>query len=147
MTSHISQFPVGTYKKGHAHGPGAHVIISQRRGLFADVAGGRGAAALRLADRHHDRAAEHVVPSALQHRHRRRRAISPSSTRASPIRNSQGVPKAWISRRIGGDQIDYADEKPEVRQMFAERLAKHGIAPRMDEAYAKELADLGVKTA
>ena len=26
------------------------------------------------------------------------------------IRNAQGVPKAWISQRIGGDQIDYADE-------------------------------------
>ena len=26
------------------------------------------------------------------------------------IRNAQGVPKAWISRRVGGDQIDYADE-------------------------------------
>ena len=32
------------------------------------------------------------------------------------IRNAQGVPKAWISRRIGGDQIDYADETPEVRR-------------------------------
>mgnify|MGYP007089540247 CR=1 FL=1 len=32
------------------------------------------------------------------------------------IRNAQGVPKAWISRRVGGDQIDYADESPQVRQ-------------------------------
>ena len=58
------------------------------------------------------------------------------------IRNSQGVPKAWISRRVGGDQIDYADETPEVRTMFADALAKHGLTPRMEEAYPKELADL-----
>jgi hypothetical protein len=58
------------------------------------------------------------------------------------IRNAQGVPKAWISRRVGGDQIDYADETPMVRKMFADELAKNGIASRMDQAYAQELADL-----
>ena len=35
------------------------------------------------------------------------------------IRNEQGVPKGPGSRpRIGGDQIDYADETTEVRSMF-----------------------------
>jgi hypothetical protein len=57
------------------------------------------------------------------------------------------VPKAWISKRAGGDQIDYIDEKPEIRRIFAVELAKHGIASRMDAAYAKETAELGVKTA
>jgi len=58
------------------------------------------------------------------------------------IRNAQGVPKAWISRRLGGDQIDYADERPTIRKMFADELARHGLSPRMDQAYAQELADL-----
>ena len=61
------------------------------------------------------------------------------------IRNAQGVPKAWISRRMGGDQIDYADESPEIRRMFADAIAKHGLKPRMDEAYQNELADLPPK--
>ena len=60
---------------------------------------------------------------------------------ASP-RNSQGVPLSWISRRLGGNQIDYADEQPLVRQIFTEALAKHGMTPRMDEAYKAELNDL-----
>ena len=58
------------------------------------------------------------------------------------IRNAQGVPKAWISQRIGGDQIDYADEKPVIRTMFAEALAKHGLESRMDTFYEAERADL-----
>jgi len=61
------------------------------------------------------------------------------------IRNAQGVPKAWISRRVGGDQIDYADETPVVRTMFAQELAKRGLEPRMNKAYESELADLPAK--
>src|SRR5258706_13759998 len=32
IPSHISQFAVGTYKKGHAHGAGAHVIVLSGEG-------------------------------------------------------------------------------------------------------------------
>jgi len=74
-----------------------------------------------------------MVPSAFQFR--------------KLIRNSQGVPTAWISKRVGGDQIDYADETPEVRSMFAESLAQHGITAAMDAAYEKELDDLPPKPA
>ena len=61
------------------------------------------------------------------------------------IRNAQGVPKAWISRRTGGDQIDYADESPRVKDWFASALAKNGLEPRMSEAYKAELPDLPPK--
>ena len=53
------------------------------------------------------------------------------------IRNPQGVPKAWISRRVGGNQIDYADEQPEIRKIFADEMAKHGMEPKMDPAYSR----------
>jgi len=81
-----------------------------------------------------DRAAEHVVPPALQHGHAPARYLA-FKHEATSIRNEQGVPKAWISRRLGGDQIDYADERPAIRQLFTEALARHDLKPRMDEAY------------
>jgi hypothetical protein len=58
------------------------------------------------------------------------------------VRNAQGVPKAWISQRIGGDQIDYADESPLVRDTFRAALAEHGMTPRMDPIYQAELGTL-----
>jgi hypothetical protein len=58
------------------------------------------------------------------------------------VRNAQGVPKAWISTRMGGDQLDYVDEPAEVRTMFAEELAHHGLESRMQAAYDAELATL-----
>ena len=51
------------------------------------------------------------------------------------------MPKAWISRRLGGDQIDYADEKPAIRKLFTEALARHDLKPRMAEASRAELAE------
>jgi hypothetical protein len=64
----------------------------------------------------------------------------------SSPRNKQGVPMSWISRRLGGNQIDYADETPAVRKMFSDALAKNGLQPRMGEAYARELETLPPKS-
>jgi hypothetical protein len=141
MNSHISQFPAGTYKKAHAHGPGAHVVILNGDGY-----------SLMWPEGEEPRRYEWqigtmiVPPNMWQHQH-----FNTGTTPARylafkhegvAVRNAQGVPKAWISRRIGGDQIDYADERPEVRKWFAEALAKHGLRSRMDEAYKAELASL-----
>ena len=52
------------------------------------------------------------------------------------------MPKAWISRRTGGDQIDYADENPAIRKVFSDELSKKGLAPKMEQAYQNELPDL-----
>ena len=141
MNSHISQFPTGTYKKAHAHGPGAHVIILNGEGYSLMWPEGEEP---RRYDWHIG--AMIVPPNMWLHQHFNT-GVTPARYLAFKhegvaVRNVQGVPKAWISRRMGGDQIDYADESPVVRKTFAEALAKHGIKSRMDEAYQAELASL-----
>ena len=125
MNSHISQFPIGTYKKAHAHGPGAHVIVLSGEGYSLMWPEGEEPQHFKW-----EVGTMIVPPNMWLHQH-----FNSGSTPARylafkhegvAIRNAQGVPKAWISRRTGGDQLDYIDEKPEIRRLFATELAKHG---------------------
>jgi len=146
MNSHISQFPIGTYKKGHAHGPGAHVIILSGQGYSLMWPEGD-------EPRRYDwEVGTLIVPPNMWFHQHFNGGTTPARYLAFKhevvsIRNAQGVPKAWISRRVGGDQIDYADEKPEIRTMFAQELAKHGLTAKMDTAYQAELVELPAKVA
>ena len=141
MNSHISQFPVGTYKKAHAHGPGAHVVVLGGEGYTLMWPEGEDP------QRYDWQVGSMIVPpNRWFHQHfnsgKTTARYLAFKHEAVAIRNPQGVPKAWISRRLGGDQIDYADEAPQVRRWFAEALARNGLAPRMDEAYQAELVEL-----
>lgn len=144
IASHISQFPVGTYKKAHAHGPGAHVIVLSGEGYSLMWPEGE-------EPRRYDWQAGTLIvpPNAWFHQHFN---SGPTPARYLAFkhwtpRNAQGVPMSWISTRLGGAQIDYADENPLVRSIFAEALAKHGMTPRMDAVYNLELATLPTKAA
>lgn len=141
MNSHISQFPVGTYKKAHAHGPGAHVIVLSGEGFSLMWPEGE-------APRRFDwKEGTMIVPPNMWFHQHFNTGTTPArylafKAEGVSIRNAQGVPKAWISRRVGGHQIDYADESAQIRQGFAAALAQAGLTPRMEEAYQAELADL-----
>ena len=141
LNSHISEFPVGTYKKAHAHGPGAYVITLAGEGYVLMWAEGE-----EPTPYHWKRGTLVTPPTMFYHQ------WFNTGTEAArylaykyegvAIRNSQGVPKAWISKRIGGHQIDYADESRQVRTMFADALAAKGLKPKMDAAYEAEKATL-----
>ncbi|HTY68798.1 MAG TPA: ethanolamine ammonia lyase-activating protein [Alphaproteobacteria bacterium] len=141
MNSHISQFPIGTYKKGHRHGPGAHVIIMSGEGyslMWPEA---------EEPTRYDWEIGTLIVPPNMWYHQHFNTGTTPARYLAFKhegvaVRNAQGVPKAWISQRIGGDQIDYVDEKPVVRELFAEALGKHGLASKMEAAYAAEQAEL-----
>ena len=144
MNSHISQFPTATYKKAHAHGPGAHVIIMSGSGFSLM---GPDQESLK---RYDWQEGTMIVPPNMWFHQHFNTGTTPArylafKAEGVSIRNAQGVPKAWISRRVGGDQIDYADELPFVRQTFAQALSQVGLQPRMAEAYEAELADLPPK--
>ncbi len=141
MNSHISQFPVGTYKKAHAHGPGAHVIVLSGEGYSLMWPEGE-------EPRRFDwKEGSMIVPPNMWFHQHFNTGTTPArylafKAEGVSIRNAQGVPKAWVSRRIGGHQIDYVDESPLVRQTFAAALSRVGLQPRMSEAYQAELDDL-----
>jgi oxalate decarboxylase/phosphoglucose isomerase-like protein (cupin superfamily) len=141
MNSHISQFPIGTYKKAHAHGPGAHVIIMSGEGYSLMWPEGE------EPKRYEWKEGSLIVPPNLWYHQHFNTGTTPArylafKAEGVAIRNAQGVPKAWISRRLGGDQIDYADESPRIRQWFTEALARRGLESRMEKAYEAELAEL-----
>lgn len=141
MNSHISQFPIGTYKKGHRHGPGAHVIILSGEGFSLMWPDGE------EPRRYEWEVGTMIVPPNMWFHQHFNTGTTPARYLAFKhevvsVRNAQGVPKAWISQRIGGDQIDYADEKPLVRSLFAEALAKNGLESRMEPVYEAEKPDL-----
>jgi oxalate decarboxylase/phosphoglucose isomerase-like protein (cupin superfamily) len=145
MNSHISQFPVGTYKKCHRHGPGAHVIILSGEGYSLMWPEGA------EPQRYDWKPGSMIVPPNMWYHQHFNTGTTPARYLAFKyegvaIRNAQGVPKAWISQRIGGDQIDYADETTEVRTMFTDALAANGLEPKMDLAYQAELKDLPPKS-
>ena len=124
MGGHISQFPVGTYKKAHAHGAGAHVVIMSGEGYSLMWPEGEG-------PRRYDWQVGSLIvpPNMWMHQHFNT-GPTPARYLAFKVgsqRNAQGVMMCWISRRIGGDQLDYADETPQVRAMFAEALTSNGL--------------------
>ena len=144
MNSHISQFPTATYKKGHRHGPGAHVIILSGKGFSLMWPEGE------EPRRYEWQPGTLIVPPNMWFHQHFNTGAEPARYLAFKhevvsVRNAQGVPKAWISQRVGGDQIDYADESPIVRETFAKALAENGLEPAMEEAYAAELETLPPK--
>ena len=126
--SHVSEFPVGTYKKGHRHGPGAHLVIL----------GGVGFSLLWWEGKERVRAdwkkgSMVVIPAdATFHQH--------FNTGAEPARylalqTGNGTPapagRPNMSFAEGGTQIEYEDEARDIHEIFEQELAAHGAPCRM----------------
>ncbi|MEA2937423.1 MAG: hypothetical protein QOC56_927 [Alphaproteobacteria bacterium] len=137
LHSHISEMPVGTYKKAHRHTPDVHIYIVSGEGysLFWHE-GDKDLARIDW------RPGWVLAPGDMQfHQH-----FNGGSEPVRYIAFTQGSVRYPISahmRRVyakldvdvkkGGNQIEYRDQDPRVHAMFVDELARKGIDARMEQ--------------
>lgn len=132
MGAHISEFPVGTYKKAHRHGPGAHVVVLDGVGfstLWKDVNDepvrcdwGRGSIIVPPDHWFH----QHFNTGAQPARYL---ALKFSGKRYIHSIGNVGIAEgSSVSLKEGGWQIEYEDEAPEIHAMFESELTQHGAS-------------------
>ena len=135
VNAHISQFQVGTYKKAHRHGPGAHLLIIAGKGFSLFWEGD--AKEWQKVD--WKPGTLEVVPyTDCLHQH-----LNSGSTPArylAILAGTGGGRKYGVRRRVhssdvsledGGNQLEYELEDPAVHRLFEAELAANGVTCRM----------------
>jgi len=132
LAAHISQFPVGTYKKAHRHGPGAHLVLTSGTGF--SLLWKEGEEPLK-ADWHKNSMV--IVPwEDTFHQHfnagaEPARYLALRGGGAGGNRQYRDGALADLSIKLGGWQVEYEDEDPKIHQIFESELAKHGATCKM----------------
>ncbi|MFC2060141.1 cupin domain-containing protein [Chloroflexota bacterium] len=131
MPAHVSEFPSGTYKKAHRHGPAANVIILDGKGYSLLWREGE---PWMKCDWHQGSVV--VPPDRWFHQHFNiskgpARYLALSRAAAGRKHYMGEKKKADWSIKEGGNQIEYEDESLEVRKLFEQELAKEGTELKM----------------
>ena len=137
MHAHISEMPVGTYKKAHRHPADFHVMCVTGTGY--SLLWYEGDKDWVKVDWKHGTV--FAPPDAMFHQH--------FNTGATPARYlataygslrypfTEGKRKALFggvstSVKEGGNQIEYADQSPRVHELYVKETAKNGVTVRME---------------
>jgi cupin superfamily acireductone dioxygenase involved in methionine salvage len=150
MGAHTSEMPVGTYKKGHRHGPGLHIFFVHGTGYtllwydgdkdYQRVEWGHGML--------------FAPPDGMFHQHfdtsrqpARYLAIG-FGTKRYPIvyerrMGSEGR-RTDVSIKDGGCQIEYKDQDPRIHALWLQELRRTGVESKMgkyfDESKSENMA-------
>jgi uncharacterized RmlC-like cupin family protein len=135
MHAHISEMPVGTYKKAHRHGADFHIFAVTGTGY--SLLWYEGDDDFRRVDWRHG--VVYAPPDMMFHQHfntsdepARYLAIAFGGLRypfsEDKRRTFLGMD---VSVKAGGRQIEYEDEDPRIRKIYEEELARTGTEIRM----------------
>ncbi|MDP2620542.1 MAG: hypothetical protein Q8P46_10265 [Hyphomicrobiales bacterium] len=137
MHAHISEMPVGTYKKGHRHGADFHVCCVKGEGYsllwyegdkdFVRVDWGHGVV--------------FAPPDGMFHQHfntspykARYLATALGGLRYPTTQEKKDIFMGMdVNIRDGGAQIEYEDQDPRIHGIYLEELHKHGVESKMSE--------------
>jgi mannose-6-phosphate isomerase-like protein (cupin superfamily) len=142
MHAHTSEMPVGAYKKGHSHGPGAHVFAVTGSGYTLMWYDGD-----TEFERHEWRHGfVFAPPEGMLHQHfntgpepARYLAVSMGSHRYPVLTHKVKLKQAPdASVQEGGAQINYEDQDPRIHTIWLRELAKTGVPSRMSKYFDEE---------
>lgn len=129
MTAHMSEFPAGTYKKAHRHGPARIIIIPAGQGFSVLWEEGGEKIVVPWQE-----SSVFTPPNQWFHQH-----FNTGSTPARYLALHPPPQFAGYSENMedrSRSQIEYPDEDPMIRELFESELAKAGLKSLMpDEAY------------
>jgi mannose-6-phosphate isomerase-like protein (cupin superfamily) len=137
MHAHISEMPVGTYKKAHRHPADFHVMCVTGTGY--SLLWYEGERDWVKVDWKHGTV--FAPPDAMFHQHFNTSAVPARylATAYGSLRYpfTEGKRRALFggvstSVKQGGNQIEYADQDPRVHELFTREAAKNGVAVRME---------------
>jgi hypothetical protein len=137
MHAHMSEMPVGTYKKAHRHGPDFHVFAVT--GCGYSLYWYEGEQDFRRFDWKHG--SVFAPTNMLYHQHfnasaepARYLAVAFGGLRY-PFSEDKKLTFSGmdLSVKEGGRQLEYEDQDPRVHALFEAELAKVGIKPRMGD--------------
>ena len=139
--SHLSRFEPGHYKKGHRHGPGAHLYITEGVGYVLTQRGNE--PRIRCDWQEGSLYLSGAGDGLWLHQH-----FNVGTTPASYLVMGVGLSRKYarnrwqanegtvvlgaeVSGKEGGIQVEYDDENPEIHQIYEAELAKRGLTCRM----------------
>jgi quercetin dioxygenase-like cupin family protein len=144
-TIKFTEFPIGTYKKGHRHGPGAHVIILNGDGYSLMWNEGE------EIQRYDWQPGTLIIPPDRTFHQHFNVGNTPARYLALRFSGNEDFKGKTAEERniitstsvkLGGDQIEYADQDPKIHRMFVEEASKHGVDVRMKAFLPQEAGAL-----